>query len=308
MTLHINGQPASAEPWPGQCLRTFLREQGWHGVKKGCDTGDCGACTVHVYGVPVHSCLYPAVRALDHDVTTIEGLGPGPPGSDFLAAQGFQCGYCTPGMIMTAAALSDEARADLPRAFKGNICRCTGYGSIADALAGLARVRRCFRSLRNGRPVPGGLRPARARRPGRGDRPGPLHAGHLGPGAAAHEAGALPARARPDPLGRRQGRAGAARGGRGVQLPGLPAGTLLHRPPPQPRRRRLRHRTVRPDRAVRRQRVAAVVADSPHRPPGPATWSGWTTTCCLRSPTRTWPWRPARRCCTPGFLQAAGLQ
>ena len=140
MTLHVNGQPASADPWPGQCLRTFLRELGWHGVKKGCDTGDCGACTVHVDGVPVHSCIFPAMRAVDRDVTTIEGLAPGPPATDFLAAQGFQCGYCTPGMIMTAAALDEEDRADLPRAFKGNICRCTGYGSIADALDGRPRV------------------------------------------------------------------------------------------------------------------------------------------------------------------------
>src|SRR4030088_2164188 len=171
MTYQINGNKFSEQARAGQCLRTFLRELGHFGVKKGCDAGDCGACTVLLDDEPAHSCVIPAFRADGHAVTTIEGLasdgGTHPMQQAFLDAQAFQCGFCTAGMILTCASLNQAQRQDLGASLKGNLCRCTGYRAIEDALDGKTNIEDAAAGTAFGRSLPAPAGPQGVRGAGR---------------------------------------------------------------------------------------------------------------------------------------------
>lgn len=148
LTLTVNEIPFELAVEPGRSLLDALREDlGLTGTKEGCDDSECGACMVLVEDRPVNSCSYLALQAVGRRITTVEGLArdgaPSPLQRAFLEEGGVQCGFCTPGMLISAAALleanpsptDDEIRAGLA----GNLCRCTGYQKIVAAVARAAR-------------------------------------------------------------------------------------------------------------------------------------------------------------------------
>ncbi len=149
MRFTLNGKSRNVEAPPMKRLLDVLREDcGLTGTKEGCGEGECGACTVLLDGLAVNSCLVPFAQIRGSSVTTIEGLrGDHPLQDAFLVEGGAQCGICTPGMILAAAALPRGAtRAEIRAGLAGNICRCTGYTAIyravESAAAGRPRRRR----------------------------------------------------------------------------------------------------------------------------------------------------------------------
>ncbi|MFQ5484466.1 MAG: (2Fe-2S)-binding protein [Desulfobacterales bacterium] len=144
----LNGNKMTVEMKDHWTLLHLLREElGLLGTKEGCGSGECGACTVIVDGMAVNSCLFPGLEIAGKDVVTIEGLA-SPDGTlhplqrSFVENGGIQCGYCTPGMIMSAKALLDESpnatEEEIKHALAGNICRCTGYVQIIDSIRSIS--------------------------------------------------------------------------------------------------------------------------------------------------------------------------
>ncbi|MEV4004906.1 (2Fe-2S)-binding protein [Actinomadura sp. NPDC049753] len=148
VNLTVNGsEEAVDEVWEGESLLYMLRERmGLPGSKNACEQGECGSCTVYLDGVPVCACLVAAGQAEGREVVTVEGLAQGPPGEErldpvqeaFVEAGAVQCGFCTPGLIVQTHDLIERnpapSDAEIREALAGNLCRCTGYEKILDAV------------------------------------------------------------------------------------------------------------------------------------------------------------------------------
>ena len=148
--LKVNGESYDVAVKPNRTLLEVLREElGLTGTKEGCDAGDCGTCTVLLDGQPVPSCLVLAIDAQGKDILTIEGMANGPElhpiQKAFVDYGAIQCGFCSPGMMLTAKALLDRnpnpSEAEVREAISGNLCRCTGYVKIIEAIMVAAQGR-----------------------------------------------------------------------------------------------------------------------------------------------------------------------
>ena len=144
--LKVNGTLHAVQIEPAETLLHVLREQlGLTGTKEGCGEGDCGACTILVDGKSVNSCIFPAVQADGCEILTVEGVENDPKlaaiQKAFVDHGAVQCGFCSPGMIMATCALLDEnpapTEAEIRRGLSGNLCRCTGYQAMVDAVKSL---------------------------------------------------------------------------------------------------------------------------------------------------------------------------
>jgi carbon-monoxide dehydrogenase small subunit len=147
ISLTVNGDPHEVYVDTRFSLLDLLRNRlGLMGTHRGCDSGDCGACTVQVDGIPVTSCLLLAAECSEAKVITIEGIGNGhglhPLQAALVEKGAIQCGFCTPGVVMSAVALLEEnprpSEIEVREALAGNLCRCTGYVKIVEAITGLA--------------------------------------------------------------------------------------------------------------------------------------------------------------------------
>jgi carbon-monoxide dehydrogenase small subunit len=143
VTVTVNGERQEAEVWEGESLLFALRERlGFPGSKNACEQGECGSCSVLLDGELVCACLVLAAQADGHDVVTVEGLGAGddlhPVQQAFVDAGAVQCGFCTPGLVVATAALLQQtpnpSDDEIREALSGNLCRCTGYMKIFDAV------------------------------------------------------------------------------------------------------------------------------------------------------------------------------